>query len=277
MPYIDATKAKQIVSIAKDYIGTTYYSFVSKSANGCAQKIDWKSLLCFYELYRVAGHRVDDLINDSSYQNIIIKLFSQVALTPNYSLATCNNSVIVTNGGCGCQGGSSTTGPVSGCTDSILPFHLNFGQVSYTSPLLVGVDILIAIREGMVMRANPAAIDGFIYDTVTGTFLPNASVSESGEDFIILYKNCNTGGSPVPPIGLMTGKATFSGNGITTDFLIPHGLASISAGTFYLVGTGSVGAQGWTDLSIDTTNIIVHYDVAPPTGVNNIVLTWAAR
>jgi hypothetical protein len=277
MPYIDDTKAKQIVSIAKDYIGTTFYSYVSKSANGCGQKNDWRSLLCFYELYRVAGHNIDDLINDPTYQNIIVKLLSQVALTPNYSLATCNSSIIVTNGGCGCEGGSSTTGPVSGCTDSILPFHLNFGEVSFGSPFLIGVDILIVVREGIVMRANPAAIDGFIFDPVTGTFIPNAPVAEGGEDFIILYKNCSTGGVPVPPIGLATGSITFSGDGVTTSFSIPHLINSITPPLFYIVGAGSVAAQGWTDLDINTTHIIVNYDVGPPTGTNNIILTWAAR
>lgn len=276
MPYIDATKANQIVAIAKDYIGTTFYSFVAKNANGCGTG-DWNTLLCFHELYRVAGHSVEDLINDPTYQNIILKLLSKVALTPNYSLATCNNSVIVTSGGCGCQGGSSTTGPVSGCTDSILPFHMNSGDVSFTNPQLIGVDILIAIREGMVMRANPAAIDGFLFDNVTGTFIPNAPVSDGGEDFIILYKDCNTGGVPVPPIGLVTGTSIFSGDGVTTTFLIPHGSASLTPPDFYIVGAGSIGALGWTTLSIDLTNIIVNYDVAPPVGTGNITLTWAAR
>jgi|SRR5881628_1934872 len=277
MAYIDVTKANQIVAIAKDYIGTTYYSYVSKLANGCGQKNDWKALLCFYELYRVASHRVDDLVNDPSYQDIIVKLLSSIALTPNYSLATCNSNVIVTNGGCGCQGGSSTTGPVSGCTDNILPFHLNSGQTSFTTPLLIGVDILIVVREGMIMRANPAAIDGFLFDNVTGTFIPNAPVSDSGEDFIILYKNCNTSGVPVPPIALMTGTALFSGDGITTTFLIPHGISGITSPTFYIVGAGSAAAEGVTNLSVDTTYITVNYDIAPPPGVNNITLTWAAR
>lgn len=200
MPYIDTPKANQIVAIAKDYIGTTYYSFVSKLANGCGQKNDWKSLLCFYELYRLASHRVADLINDPSYQNIIVKLLSSVALTPNYSLATCNSNVIVTSGGCGCEGGSSTTGPVSGCTDSILVFHMNFGEASYANPQFIGVEALIAIREGLVMRANPLAIDGYVFDNVAGVFIPNAPISESGEDFILLYKDCSTSGTPVPPI-----------------------------------------------------------------------------
>lgn len=277
MAYIDTTKANQIVQIAKDYIGTTYYSFVSKSANGCGAKNDWSALLCFYQLYRVAGHRIDDLINDPTYQSIIVKLLSQTALTPNYSLATCNSSVIVANGGCGCEGGTTTTGNVAGCVDNILPFRMFYGQTSFNNPLLIGVSILIVIREGLVMRANPAAIDGFLFDDVTGTFTPNAPVSESGEDFIILYKNCNINSLiPIVPTMLVTGTAVFVGDGITTEFLIPHTIPGPGAPAYYDVGVGSVGAQGITDISVDTTNIIVKYDVAPVFGVN-ITLTWAAR
>lgn len=277
MPYIDTIKAKQIVSIAKDYIGTTYYSYVSKSANGYGSNNDWSTLLCFYELYRVAGHRIDDLINDSSYQNIIVKLLSQIALTPNYSLVTCNSSVIVVNGGCGCGGGNSTTGTVAGCVDNILPFHMNQGDVSFTNPLLIGVEILIVIREGLVMRANPGAIDGFLYDTVTGTFIPNAPVSESGEDFIILYKNCNINSLvPVVPTALHSGTMIFVGDGITTTFLITHSVPGPTAPTFYVVGIGSGGAEGVINFTVNTTNIIVNYDIAPAFGAN-IVLTWAAR
>lgn len=277
MPYIDAIKAKQIVSIAKDYVGTSYLSFVSKESNGCGSNNKWSDLLCFYELYRVASHRIDDLINDPSYQNIIIKLLSQVALTPNYSLATCNSSVIVTNGGCGCQGGSTTTGNVAGCVDSILPFHMNFGEVSYQSPLLIGVEILIVLREGVGMRANPAAIDGFLFDNVTGSFIPNSPISDQGEDFIILYKNCNVNSLiPVSPTALHSGTEVFLGSGITTTFLIPHGVPGPTAPTFYVVGIGSGGAEGVINYTVDTTNIIVNYDIAPALGAN-IVLTWAAR
>ena len=277
MPYIDATKAKQIVQITKDYIGTTYMSFISKEANGCGSKNDWSSILCFYELYRIASHRIDDLINDPSYQNIIVKLLSQIALTPNYSLATCNSSVIVANGGCGCQGGATTTGNVAGCVDNILPFRMDPGQTSFSNPLLVGVDILIVIREGLVMRANPAAIDGYLFDDVSGTFTPNSPISEGGEDFIILYKNCNINSLiPIVPTMLVTGTAVFVGDGATTQFLIPHTIPGPTAPAYFDVGVGSVGAQGYTDLSANATNIIVKYDVAPAFGVN-ITLTWAAR
>lgn len=280
MPYIDATKAKQIVAIAKDYLGTNYLKFVQGAANGCYPKNkSWTDLLCFYMLYRQAGHRIDDLISSDSYQKIIIKLLGEIALTPNYSLATCNSNIVIINGGCGCGGGSSTTGPVSGCTDGVLPFKLSSGGSVLTTPALIGVQILIVIREGIVMSAYPAATNGYIFDNVTGTFVPNIPAGPSGEDFIILYKDCNSsggGGVPIPVIGLRTGSQLFSGDGSTTVFNITHGGFPFTP-TYYDVGIGAPAAAGIYYLSINSVNIVVTFDVAPITGVNNITLTWAAR
>jgi hypothetical protein len=203
MPYITSSIANQLICIAKDYIGTQFYSFVAKDANGCGRKNDWTTLLCFYELYRIAGHRVEDLINDPYYQNIMANLFSQVALTSNYSLATCNSNVIVANGGCGCEGGSTTTGSVSGSTDSILPFHMNPGDSFYTNlPVLGNAIPLIVLREGIGMRMSSTAVDGYVIDSQTGRFTPNSPISPQGEDFVILYKKTNTSGNPVPPTAL---------------------------------------------------------------------------
>jgi hypothetical protein len=277
MPYIDATKAKQIVAIAKDYIGSTALSFVDKEGNGCGRTNKWSDLLCFYELYRVAGHRIDDLINTASYQGIILKLLSKVALTPNYSLATCGGNVITTNGGCGCDGAGSTTGPTSGCKDSTHSFTLAAGQTTTSNPVLIGVDILIAIREGIVMSSSPANINGYIFDDVTGAFVANTPAGPAGESFIILYRDCNVGGGiPVPPVGLRTGTITFSGNGTTTAFNIPHGGLVVTP-TWYVVGVASAAAAGVYYYVANSTNIVVTFDVAPPAGTNNIVLTWAAR
>jgi hypothetical protein len=279
MPYIDATKAKQIVAIAKDYLGTNYLKFVQKSANGCYPKNKtWTDLLCFYMLYRQAGHRIDDLINDISYQKIIIKLLGEIALTPNYSLATCNSNVIITNGGCGCGGGSSTTGPVAGCTDGVLPFKLGAGVSSLTTPALIGVQILIVIREGIVMSAYPNEVNGYIFDNVTGTFLPNSPAGPSGESFIILYKDCRPNGSgiPIPVVGLRTGTQLFSGDGSTTTFNINHGGFPFTP-TFYVVGIGAPASAGTYYYTVNSVNIVVTFDVAPVFGLNNIILTWAAR
>lgn len=275
MPYIDTSKAQQIISIAKDYIGTQFSSFVNKDANGCGGKSDWNDLLCFYELYRLANHRISEYITDDTYQTIIQSLLSRLALTPNYSLATCNTNVIIANGGCGCGGGSTTTGIVAGCVDSVLPFHMDNGQASYQNPFLIGSEILVVLRNGIGMSLYPSDIQGFIFDTVTGTFVPNGAISDQGEDFVILYKKCNgSGGGVIPTTGLVTGRQLFNGDGITTTFNIPHGFTPFTP-SFYIVGGGS--AFGAYTYFPNAVAITVEFDVAPITGSNNIVLTWAAR
>lgn len=274
MPYIDAAKAKQIVAIAKDYIGEEALSFVDKEANGCGNKDRWKDLLCLHELYRVAGHRIDDLINTESYQSIILKLLGKVALTPNYSLATCGGNVITTNGGCGCDGGGSTTGPTAGCKDSTLSFTLTAGNTTLSTPTLIGVDVLIVIREGVVMSTKSNNINGYVFDNVTGTFIANAPASPSGEDFIILYRDCNVGSNiPIPPIGLRTGNYTIIADGIKTQFDIPHG--GLFAPTWWSVEAAEREAYGIVERIAFPTYIRIYYDVAPVAGSH--LLTYAAR
>jgi parallel beta-helix repeat protein len=72
-----------------------------------------------------------------------------------------------------------------------------------------------------------------------------------------------------------SGTATFSGNGSTTTFNIPHGLASTPK--MAVVTAGSNGAKGDFYVTYDATNIIVTYATAPPTGTNNVVLNWYAE
>lgn len=274
MPYIDAAKAKQIVAIAKDYLGDMALSFVDKEGNGCGKGNKWNDLICFYQLYRSAGHRIDDLINTDSYQRLIVKLLGKVALTPNYSLATCGGNVITVNGGCGCGGGGSTTGPTAGCKDSTLSFTLSPGSTTITTPTLLGVDVLIAIREGIVMSLNPNNVNGYVFDNVTGSFVANSPAGPAGEDFIILYRDCNVGGGPpIPPVGLRTGNYTFGADGVTTEFDIPHG--GTLTPSWWSVAAAEKSAYGISQQAPFPTFIRIYYDVAPPAGTH--LVTYAAR
>jgi hypothetical protein len=274
MPYIDATKAKQIVAIAKDYLGETVLSYVDKEGNGCGKSNKWSDLLCFYELYRVAGHRIDDLINTQSYQNVILKLLGKVALTPNYSLSTCGGNVITVNGGCGCAGGGSTTGPTSGCKDSTLSFTLPAAQTTITNPALIGVDILIAIREGVVMSTHSNNTNGYMFDSATGSFVANSPAGPAGEDFILLYRDCNAGGGiPIPPVGLRTGNYNIVADGVLTEFNVPHG--GTVTPTWWDVAAAEREACGIIEKEPHATFIRIYYDVAPVAGSH--LVTYAAR
>ena len=69
-----------------------------------------------------------------------------------------------------------------------------------------------------------------------------------------------------------SGKATFSGDGTTTQFTIAHGL--ISAPSKVVVTPCSADASGQFYVTADATNIYVNYSTAPPAGTDNVCLYW---
>jgi hypothetical protein len=72
-----------------------------------------------------------------------------------------------------------------------------------------------------------------------------------------------------------SGIAVFSGNGTTTQFAIPHNLASTP--NKVIVTPGSANATGQFYVTADSTYIYINYLTAPPSGTNNIVLYWYAE
>ena len=72
-----------------------------------------------------------------------------------------------------------------------------------------------------------------------------------------------------------SGVATFSGDGVSTQFTIAHGLVSTPSSV--RVTPGSVDASGQFYITVDNTNIYVNYLSAPPSGTNNITLYWEAE
>lgn len=72
------------------------------------------------------------------------------------------------------------------------------------------------------------------------------------------------------------GVSTFSGNGETDTFTIPHGL-NITP-TIIHVTPGSQDAMGNRYITADNEEITIHYPVAPPgEGSENITFYWSAR
>jgi len=79
-------------------------------------------------------------------------------------------------------------------------------------------------------------------------------------------------------IGYVTensGTATFSGDGTTTSFTIPHGLASTP--TVVKLEAKSADAAGDKYWTADATNITVTFLTPPPAGTDNVVLSWKAE
>jgi len=72
-----------------------------------------------------------------------------------------------------------------------------------------------------------------------------------------------------------SGTAKFSGDGTTTQFIIPHKLVSVPSK--FAVTPGSADAAGDFYITVDDTNIYVNYLNAPPSGTNNVILHWYAE
>ena len=65
-----------------------------------------------------------------------------------------------------------------------------------------------------------------------------------------------------------------SGNSTTTVFTIPHGLSPQPE--LYWAEPASADAIGNREITVDSTNIIITYGVAPPLAFNNLTFHWAA-
>jgi hypothetical protein len=72
-----------------------------------------------------------------------------------------------------------------------------------------------------------------------------------------------------------SGMATFSGNGTTTQFNIPHNL--VSKPNKVIVTPGSADAASQFYVTADNTYIYINYLTPPQAGTNNIVLNWYAE
>ena len=83
----------------------------------------------------------------------------------------------------------------------------------------------------------------------------------------------NSGGTDIQWASLdseRVGKSTASGNASTTVFNIAHGLGSLPTYTF-IVCSSLTTTNTYT---VDSTNIVVTFSSAPPSGTNNVIIYW---
>jgi len=105
----------------------------------------------------------------------------------------------------------------------------------------------------------------------------NMSYSNTTQDYRLVTANISslTASQNDNYVTENKGTATFSGDGATTTFNIPHGLSS--APSSYWVTPASSDAKGEFYVSADETNLTVTYTSAPPSGSNNVILKWGAE
>jgi hypothetical protein len=135
-------------------------------------------------------------------------------------------------------------------------------------------NILIGLRNNNTVKATIlnntlTGVDGVILyaeSSVTPTLIftnIDAKIVSKSQTITVRYEKRNSG------------SATFSGDGTTTQFSIPHNL--VSAPTKVIVTPASRDAAGQFYVTADSTYIYVNYLTAPPSGTNNVVLYWYAE
>ena len=123
-----------------------------------------------------------------------------------------------------------------------------------------------------VVGAGQQILDQVRIDTVKIAGLANSTVDGLNPSYIEYAYNLI---GATQPLTRASDKAVFSGDGVTTQFKIAHGL--ISTPNKIMVTPGSGDAKGVFYVTADSTYIYVNYSTAPPSGTNNIVLYWYAE
>jgi len=132
-------------------------------------------------------------------------------------------------------------------------------------------------RHSLKIRGGKAICDNFIYvNTSYAGFLLIDGVNLEGVSSIgtisgVIYKIVNCHGY----ITANSGTATFSGDGSTTQFKVAHGL--VKAPKTVVVTPASPDAAGDFYVTWDDTYIYVNYKTAPPSGTDNVKLSWYAE
>jgi len=98
---------------------------------------------------------------------------------------------------------------------------------------------------------------------------PVASVNNATETYVNRHGRIERKGL------VSSGVATFSGDGSTTQFTIEHGL--VAEPSVVNVTPMSSDAAGDFYVTKDSTYIYVNYLTAPPSGTDNVVLSWRAE
>jgi hypothetical protein len=112
----------------------------------------------------------------------------------------------------------------------------------------------------------------------TGPYLPNYGIY-SNTTLSEVLKKIDENKSSAESSDIKTGSYTFSGNGLSLFYDIPHGL--MGTPSYIDVQPASPDARGISyiqALNNGTTDVIrVFYDVSPVPGISNGILKWEAK
>ncbi len=195
-----------------------------------------------------------------------------------YDLLYKNNIArnIVNGGG----GGTPVTPitPAGDCTGG--PIHITSANFEAD-----GVTVIDTEWNNKVLQIFWNDIPRFIYDPAEWTYVVGGGFrilidgfdANTNDYNLYVFVGCFNPGVAVyvPAIGSSSlTQATFDGDGVTTVFNIPHLLSGVPNYVIQPVGEDSAGEY---TSEADATNIIITYNVAPPSGTANVIFDWAAN
>lgn len=166
-----------------------------------------------------------------------------------------------------------TTSNITHSNQKLIPVNTTSGNVVVT----VTPSVLFRLQNEEGLKIVKISTDS---NTVTispssGTINGQSSlVISSPFKGVVLYSD-NTNLYVVDRLDPVEINSTiFSGDGLTLDFVIVHGKSSTPNA---VVTPASADAQGIAYITVDSTNITVSYNVAPPAGTNNVKFNWQAK
>ena len=126
------------------------------------------------------------------------------------------------------------------------------------------------------VSVEPSSTDAFgdyqIDKDITNITITYQSAPPTGTDNLVFEWVAIIG--TINNVAVAKGTAIKNGDSSTTVFNIPHGMASTPSSAW--VTLSSVDAIGVHRVDIDDTNIIITYQVPPPTGTGNLEYFWGA-
>ena len=141
-------------------------------------------------------------------------------------------------------------------------------QVIFSSNTIIGTDTThryaYMVNSGGTSRSRIAIFGNIANNLVApfNGFTPTAHYANTTYDGTNTVKSENKG------------RATFSGDGSTTAFNIPHGCFATPG--MVQVTPGSTDAMGIFKATVNATNVVVTFSSAPASGTNNVLLNWMA-
>lgn len=133
---------------------------------------------------------------------------------------------------------------------------------------------------GVYTNAN-AKVYRAVKSGVSGAASPGHS-SGIAADGTVLWEYISVHSTPVfKPYGLLseiqTGKAAYSGDGVTMVYPIPHGLSGTPSNYQVTPASADSGTAGIAYVEADAAYLNVHFLTPPAAGGNNVFLVWSAK